>query len=107
MERLEAGAAVACTLSDEEFRQRRALARRTLIERVIRAKRTGNGLVVTFEDSGTLRKDLEHFVSLERQCCAFLDFSITNEQPIELTISGSPEAAATIELFARAVEDVA
>ena len=104
MERLDAGAATACSLNDAEFRERRALARRILIEKIAGVKRTENALTVTFEDSAALREELEHFVLLERQCCGFLDFVISDELPIELTISGPPEAAATIEMFARAVE---
>lgn len=107
MDRLDIGAEVACSLNDAEFKERRALARRTLIENVTGARRTRNGLVLTFENSGALRRDLEHFISLERRCCGFLDFSITDVRSVELTISGPSEAAATIDIFAAAVEGAA
>lgn len=105
MERLDTGAAVACSLSDAEFRERRALVRRTLIGEVTGWKRIANGLVLSFEDSETLRSDLAHFITLEKQCCGFLDFVIADAPLNELVISGPPEASATIEMFAAAIGD--
>lgn len=105
MERLDAGAALACTLNDAAFRERRALARRTLIRKVVGSKRISNGLVLSFEESETLQKDLGSFISLERQCCAFLDFVISDGKPTKLTISGPVEAAATIDMFAAAIDE--
>jgi len=111
MKRLDDGAVFSCSLNDTDFHERRAVARRTLIPQVTASKRIQNGLILTFIGGEPLRTELETFVSLERQCCEFLKFTISRdtEEPhsqIELRISGQPEAAATIEIFARAVRDV-
>ncbi len=108
MERLDDGAAVACSLNDAEFLERRTLARRTLIPQVTASKRIQDGLILTFVGDESLRSDLETFVSLEQQCCGFIEFTISPDtaepnSPIELRIGGRPEAAATIEMFAQAV----
>ncbi len=109
MERLNEGAAIACSLNDAEFRERRALARRTLLPQIIISQRISNGLTLTFTNSEALRRDVKTFVRLERECCDFLTFSLTPDtvpvnESLVLTIKGPPEAAATIEMFARAVE---
>lgn len=110
MKRLDDGAAVACSLNDAEFQERRALARRTLLKKITGAKRIDHGLVVTLDGGPSLRSDLETFITLERQCCEFLEFTISQETAgpksrTELRITGKPEAAATIEIFAQAVSD--
>ena len=108
MKRLDDGAVVACSLNDAEFRERRTLGRRTLIPHVTASERTQDGLILTFVGDKSLHSDIETFVSLEKQCCRFLKFTISPDiagpnSPIVLRIEGRPEAAATIEMFAQAV----
>lgn len=106
MERLDKGAAVSCSLNDDEFRERRTLARRTLIPRIESCERAGDTLRITFHQSNDLRQSVEHFVALEQQCCGFLTFEITcdADQLAALRISGPPDASATIDIFAQAIE---
>ncbi len=104
MDRLDADAAIACSLNDQEFRDRRALVRRTLLGHVNGFKRNGDTLTLQFEEGEKFRADLEHFVSLERQCCGFLTFAISDAPRNELQISGPPGASATIDMFAAAIE---
>ena len=111
MEKLDFGADVACSLNDAEFHERRILARQTLLPQVATSKRIQNGLMLTFIDSQSLRDELETFVELERQCCEFLEFTLSSDaaEPkarLQLRIEGQSEAAATIEMFARAVRSV-
>lgn len=111
MKRLDDGAAVACSLNDAEFHERRALARRTLLPKITAARRDENGLVLTLDGGRSLRAELENFISLERQCCEFLAFTVMQvvdgpKSVIELRITGEPEAAATIDIFAEAVSDL-
>ena len=110
MERLDEGEAIACSLNDADFRERRALARRTLLPQIIISQRISNGLTLTFTNSEALRRDVKTFVRLERECCDFLTFTLTPDtgpanESLLLTIKGPPEAAATIEMFARAAEE--
>ena len=105
MERLDTGAAIACTLNDAEFRERRALARRTVISKITGTTRTDNGLILTFEGTEGILSDLKHFISLEQQCCGFLDFVISDGSNIELTVSGPPEASATIDTFVATIKE--
>jgi len=97
-------AVLACTLNDQDFKTRRALARKILLPHIIATDRGPDGLVLTFKDGPTRRADVENFIALERQCCAFLNFEIADRSPIEVTISGPAEAAATIDIFARVAE---
>lgn len=96
---------VACSLNGAEFRQRRRLVREALHPHLLRSKRTASRLTLIFPDNEPLRAQLETFVSLERQCCGFLTFTISSEQEaVMLSIEGPPEAEATIEMLAGIIE---
>jgi hypothetical protein len=102
-------ATLACSLNDTDFRERRALMRKTLLPSVTSSKRTANGLHLSFANTEELCGDLETFVHLERQCCGFLTFTVTPQPasadaPLTLLIEGPSEASATIEMFARTLE---
>ena len=93
-----------CSLTSDEFRERRSLARKALLPRLVEARRSACGLSLVFPESGALRSKVEEFVGLERQCCATLTFIVSPpEKGLIVTIEGPPEAAATIELFADAI----
>ncbi len=109
MTRLDAGQALACSLNDDAFRERRALARRTLLPKLHSMHRNADGVNLTFADCASLENQLSEFVDLERQCCGFLNFSIerttTNGVPmLRLQISGPPDAAKSVDMFAAAAE---
>ncbi|MCZ6640922.1 MAG: hypothetical protein O7F71_05055 [Gammaproteobacteria bacterium] len=96
---------VACSLSNEEIRARRALARKTLVPHIIESQEIERGLRLTFSESDEVRANVETFASLERQCCGFLTFSITPPgEALTLTIEGPPEAAAIIESFIEQIQ---
>jgi hypothetical protein len=93
---------IACTLTEEQLRERR----RELLDHfrtyTHRCKSLPNGYAYTFEACTGLLADLGRLVELERQCCRFLTFRITTEPPqnIRLEITGSSEAKDLItELF--------
>ena len=91
---------IACSLNDEEMRARRTLARKTVVPHIIESRTIEGGLELQFSESAEVRTAVELFVSLERECCGFLTFSLT--QPADgltLTIEGPPEAAAVVETF--------
>lgn len=68
---------LACSLSDEEMRARRTIARTVLLARVIDCRLRGRELELDFADSQEIRADVERFLNLERQCCEFLSFSVS------------------------------
>ncbi len=91
---------VACSLSDEEKRARRALARRTLIPHIIETQEIEHGLKLVFLQSEAVRSNVEALVGMERECCAFLTFTITPPgEALTLTVEGPPEAGAIIGSF--------
>ncbi len=96
----------ACSLTDDEFRERRAEARKFLAPHIIKTEKLASGLRLTFPDTDALRSRVDTFVSLERQCCGFLAFAVTPpDEGLSLTIEGPPEAHTTLEMFAAAVVD--
>jgi hypothetical protein len=115
MEKIDEGAALRCSLNNEEFRERQASIQRNILPEIVAAhlidsNSIANGLKLTFHDSEVLRKELKDFIGLERKCCDFLTFTLapdaaSPEEPLCLTITGPPEAANTIEVRARAVRE--
>lgn len=96
---------VACSLNSAEFRKRRRLMCEALRPHLLCSKRSASGLTLAFAVTEPLRAQLETFVSLERQCCGFLTFTISSErEAMMLSIEGPPEAEATIEMFAGLIE---
>lgn len=100
---MEGNQQVACSLgrTDLARRQKRwlALAART----PARVSRTGAGLRLTFGAGAGVAEELSALVALERECCAFADWSLhTGPAQVVLDISGgTPEAVAAVrEMFA-------
>ena len=100
---------IACTLSDEEFRERRTLARQTIIPKILNYRRIKNGLSLAFANAPDTLGNVKEFIRLEKGCCGFLTFelspvSITSDEAIKLSITGSPNATKFIDIFIGLVE---
>ncbi len=94
-------AEIACSLSDQELQERRAAVRKSLLPHIVDVTKLESGLRVTFPPTRELRATVEKFISLERQCCGFLNFRLSlPEQGLVLTIDGPPEAEKTLDMFA-------
>ncbi len=93
-------AEVSCSLTAEELRMRRTNLRSTLVPKVVQTERLSDGFRIQFDDSVSLRKQVEEFVSLEQSCCGFLSFAISPpNEGLVLSIQGPPEASGALELF--------
>ena len=91
---------LACSLNDEDYRDRRKFVRESLVPKVLRSNKTTSGLELTFENTEELRSDVALFAELESQCCGFLSFSIAStEEYIVLTVDGPPEADDVLARF--------
>ncbi len=91
---------VACSLTDDELRARRTLARKTLVPHILETTVIEGGLELRFSEAREVRVNVELFARLERECCGFLTFSISPPgEVLMLTIAGPPEAAAVVESF--------
>jgi len=81
------GTPIACTLSLEAMAPRVARIR-SLAKRHLRAYRLADSSLQLIYDTAAL-DELRQIVSLEKECCAFLDFEIrTRVDAIELRIAG-------------------
>jgi hypothetical protein len=84
---------IACSLSESEFQERRNGLIRRAGEAVLEVKELAEGYAYRFPPDQRWFIELANLVSLERQCCPFLKFSIQlgpGEGPIWLEISGPP-----------------
>jgi len=95
---------IACSLNDEEFKERRLLVRKSVLAHVTHQQKHPSGLILHFEDGPDVRAQVENFVALERECCGFLTFKISQpDDGLSLFIK-SPEAGMeTLERLARAI----
>jgi hypothetical protein len=96
---------VACTLSGEAMgaRQRRwrELAGRAFVERV----ETERGLRLVFRDEPGVKTELQELAVLERECCAFADWTLAAAGgAVVLDVSGSSaEGAAAVKAMFRSL----
>jgi hypothetical protein len=91
---------LACSLTDEELRSRRVMAREALVPYIIETEKLTDGLKITFHETTAVRSSVETFAALERQCCGFLTLTVTPPgEGLTLSIKGPPEAQAIIGMF--------
>lgn len=89
---------IACTLSTAELQERKATILASVRNAVIGRSRIPDGYRYEFANHSTTLKNVCRMVELERQCCRFLNFSLTeNKETIQLDVSGQPQALAIIE----------
>lgn len=83
--------AVACSLTALEFQERRSGGLRKVRSAVIEVKELESGYAYRFPSDVAWIAELANLITLERQCCPFLRFSIRlepGEGPIWLELSG-------------------
>ena len=93
---------VACTLTADRMSERRRrwqeLAGRAFVERTL----TERGLRLEFRRDAGVEKELCELAALERDCCRFAEWNVTNEGThavLDVTGSGDEAVAAAQELF--------
>ena len=89
---------IACTLSTAELQERRTTILASFRNAVISRSRIPGGYRYVFANHSTTLRNVCRMVELERQCCRFLNFDLTeNEEIIQLDVSGQPEVLAIVE----------
>lgn len=95
---------IACSLNDEQLRERRAMARDALVPHIVSTEREDSGLRLVFPDTEVLRSRVDAFVRLEQACCGFLTFTISPpSEGLRLLIVAPPGAESTLDLLADVV----
>lgn len=93
----------ACSLSNREFRDRRAMIRERILPYAVEKRVIPRGLQVTFAGGDEMRARLEEFITLEHQCCGFLSFDLSSAmdgQALVLTVTGPNEAQNVLRTLA-------
>jgi len=84
-------APVACTLSDNEFQQRRSGLLAKVWDKIQEVKSIDSGYALRFESTDEILEELTRLIQLERSCCQFLEFNLRvlpEQGPIWLELSG-------------------
>jgi hypothetical protein len=82
---------VACTLSPAALKVRRENLLNALAQRATERRELPNGCRFRFTAEGEILLDIVRVVDAERQCCRFLQFTVTvepDEGPITLDLTG-------------------
>jgi hypothetical protein len=92
---------IACSLSGAELAQRlerwRALEKRALIG----AERTAAGASQRYRADAAVETELRDLISLEGECCPFLEFRLERrDEELVLEVSGPPGADQVVAEFA-------
>ena len=84
---------IACSLQPGDLKARQAelvaIGRRSLLS-VERAE--GQPAVLAFRNDAGTKTELERIVAAEKECCAFLDMTITSGATLKLQIDGPADA---------------
>ena len=92
--------AIACSLTDSELKQRRRYVRTRLKPYIKLLKQDARELTLNFSPPIRLT-DVEEFVELENQCCAFLDFQpVQTGDTVTLNIKGPEGSESVVAMFA-------
>jgi len=78
------------------------------MQHVVSATAITNGLKIEFSsDEPELREKLLEFIALERQCCDFLRFNLSEPSAagLCLLIEGSAQSTNIIRMFQNAIEE--
>jgi len=84
---------IACSLSPAALTARRESLLNTLAHRATARTELPNGYRLQFESGGDLLALTAQVIDAERQCCRFLQFSLTveaDEGPVTLDLTGPP-----------------
>jgi hypothetical protein len=84
---------IICTLTDEQLRERRAGSLDRLAATVVERRELENGIALRFEPSAETLTLIAEVIDAERQCCAFLGFTLTVDSangPVWLELTGPP-----------------
>jgi hypothetical protein len=99
---MESSEIVACTLDNVAMKERRKrwhdLAARAFVERAV----TDQGLRLVFRDGAGVEDELRELARLERQCCAFADWTVGAADGyvlLEVGGSGNEAVAAVQSMF--------
>jgi hypothetical protein len=82
---------IACNLTSAELQERRRTVLAKLRDAVVEVKELPDGYSYSFRSDGNRFKELADVIDLERQCCPFLQFSVTvaaGNGPLTLEITG-------------------
>jgi hypothetical protein len=94
---------LACCLNRVEMQEREQRWQRLSESALLESSRDRERALLTYRDTPEVASELRELVRLERECCPFLGFSITERAgAIDLQIDGPPEAEAMIDSFAAA-----
>ena len=96
---------IACSLTPEAIRARRANLLPGLLERADGSEALPNGLRLRFTPSNEVLQAIASTIDAERQCCRFLRFEVVIEPdagPVWLTLSGPPGTAEFLDALVRA-----
>jgi hypothetical protein len=95
---------ICCTLTPEQRRERWHELQKPILARVMSTEFLPDGFAYVFPAWPALWMELAHLVSLERQCCKFLNFRLearADDHRIRLEVTGPREAKSLMaSLFA-------
>jgi hypothetical protein len=89
---------IVCTLSTAELQERKTTILASLRHAVLSKTRIPDGYRYEFASHPVTSQGIARMVELERQCCQFLNFAVTERKKIvQLDVTARPEALAIIE----------
>ena len=96
MEKNQESAVIACSLEKGDLAERRDRWRRLAARAAVQVLTTEDGLRMLFRDAPGVAGELHQLAKLERDCCAFSDWSVhTLPQEVVLDVTAESEEGIT------------
>lgn len=95
---------VTCTLTEKQRARREADIRRSLLDHYRHSEGRENGFRLTFDGTEEAMRALADFVSTERRCCSFTEYTIRTAPPYAVTRLSITGPDRTKELFQEFVD---
>lgn len=90
---------VACTLTEEQERERSEEVQSRLISAYMRFEASEDGVTIRFDGTDEALIAAAQFISAELQCCAFAEYELTVAPPYEETVLTITGPNGTRQLF--------
>jgi hypothetical protein len=102
-------APIACSLAEQDLAHRQDRWRQLWQRAAVNAVTTSNGLQLLFREAGGVEAELSQLAELERDCCAFADWSVQargNELVLNVTAHTEEGIRAVQAMFGKLRQEV-
>ena len=93
---VQTNSGVACLLTSSKMRERLSMIRKNISTHLLDKLELDDGYKLRFMPGAELREDIELLIELEAECCAFLNFDLSESEDKLILLVTGPVSAKTL-----------